>query len=53
MFEKVKGILTKGLDAVKTRLNQFQQPIKWIVIGYLVTVFLLCFPIMASGCIWR
>ena len=35
MFEKVKGILTKGLDAVKTRLNQFQQPIKWIVIGYL------------------
>lgn len=40
MFEKVKGILTKGLDAVKTRLNQFQQPIKWIVIGYLVTVFL-------------
>lgn len=40
MFEKVKGILTKGLDAVKKRLNQFQQPIKWIVIGYMVTVFL-------------
>ena len=40
MFEKVKGLLTKGLDAVKKRLNQFQQPIKWIVIGYLVTVFL-------------
>ena len=40
MFEKVKWILTKSLDAVKKRLNQFQQPIKWIVIGYLVTVFL-------------
>lgn len=40
MFEKVKGILTKGLNAVKARLNQFQQPIKWIVMGYLVTVFL-------------
>ena len=40
MFEKVKGMLNKGLDAVKERLNQFQQPIKWIVIGYLVTVFL-------------
>ena len=40
MFEKVKGMLNKGLDAVKARLNQFQQPIKWIVIGYLVTVFL-------------
>lgn len=40
MFEKVKGFLSKGLDAVRVRLNQFQQPIKWIVIGYLVTVFL-------------
>jgi len=40
MFEKVKGFLSKGLDAVKVRLNQFQQPIKWIVMGYLVTVFL-------------
>lgn len=40
MFEKVKGFLSKGLDMVRVRLNQFQQPIKWIVIGYLVTVFL-------------
>ena len=40
MFEKVKGFLSKGLDAVRARLNQFQQPIKWIVMGYLVTVFL-------------
>lgn len=40
MFEKVKGFLSKGLDTVRARLNQFQQPIKWIVIGYLVTVFL-------------
>ena len=39
MFEKVKGLLSKGLDAVRVRLNQFQQPIKWIVMGYLVTVF--------------
>lgn len=40
MFEKVRGWLNKGLGAVKKRLNQFQQPIKWIVIGYMVTVFL-------------
>jgi hypothetical protein len=40
MFEKVRGLFTKGLGAVKERLNQFQQPIKWIVIGYMVTVFL-------------
>ena len=40
MFEKVRGWLKKSLGTVKKRLNQFQQPIKWIVIGYLVTVFL-------------
>ena len=40
MFEKVRGWLNQGLGAVKKRLNQFQQPIKWIVIGYMVTVFL-------------
>lgn len=40
MFEKVRGWLKKSLGTVKKRLNQFQQHIKWIVIGYLVTVFL-------------
>ena len=35
MFEKVRGWLKKSLGTVKKRLNQFQQPIKWIVIGYL------------------
>ena len=40
MFAKVRAWLNKGLGAVTKRLNQFQQPIKWIVIGYMVTVFL-------------
>ena len=40
MFEKVRGWLKKSLGTVKKRLYQFQQSIKWIVIGYLVTVFL-------------
>ncbi len=40
MFEKIRNGFFKELANAKTRLMQFQQPIKYLILGYLAIVFI-------------
>ena len=52
MWNKIKGYVGKYLDIAKSRINDMQSPIKWMIVSYFALVVLLVLTYYGAWC-WQ